>query len=63
MCLICVEFQRKRLTLSEARRNLSEMVVVLDDEHAEEVKNLLDEAEDSWHEEAIDNVGGGGNID
>lgn len=63
MCLICVEFQMKRLTISEARRNLSEMVSGLDDEHVEEVNDLLDRALDDEHAETVETIGGGGNID
>ena len=45
MCLICVEFEMSRLTIQEARRNLSEMAEGLEPEHVEEVKKILDEKE------------------
>lgn len=45
MCMICVDFQRERMTIQDARRAYSEMVVELEPEHAREVKEMLDEAE------------------
>ena len=45
MCLICVEYQKKRMTLGEAERALSEMVDGMDPRHAEEVRALLREGE------------------
>jgi len=42
MCLICVEFEKGKLTLKEAYRNLGEMRESLSDEHAAEVENLLE---------------------
>lgn len=40
MCLICIEFQRGKLTIPEAERNLGETVEALGD-HAEEVLAML----------------------
>lgn len=45
MCLICVEFQKERMTLFEARRAFGEMVEGLDKKHAKEVEEMLDDAE------------------
>ena len=45
MCLICVDFELKRLTNQEAWNNLSEMRGALDEEHAEEVENMIVKAE------------------
>ena len=45
MCLICVEFEMSRLTITEARRNLAEMKDVLEKEHIEEIERLLLEKE------------------
>lgn len=45
MCLICIEFQRGKLTIPEAERNLGETVEALGD-HAEEVLAMLWAAED-----------------
>ena len=45
MCLICVDFELKRLTNQEAWNNLSEMRDALDEEHAEEVENMIIKAE------------------
>jgi len=47
MCIICVEFDKGRMTIPEARRALGEMRDV-SEEHATEVKEKLDKAE---HEE------------
>jgi hypothetical protein len=44
MCLICLDFQRQKLSLQEARRAYGEMVEGLG-AHAQEVKAMLDEAE------------------
>lgn len=45
MCLICVEFQKSRMTLPEARRAFSEMVDGMSQQHATEVRKMLDEAQ------------------
>lgn len=45
MCMICVDFQRQRMTLMDARRAYSEMVREMDPEHAKEVREMLDKAE------------------
>jgi hypothetical protein len=44
MCLICIEFDKQRMTLREARRAYSELVEGLDPIHAQEVKAKLDSA-------------------
>ena len=41
MCLICVEIQSGKLTPTEGWRNLREMYDDLDEEHREEVTDLL----------------------
>lgn len=46
MCLICVEFERDRMTTFEARRALGEMVEKIGEDHAEEVEEMLREAEE-----------------
>ncbi len=45
MCLICVEFQKQKMTTGEARRALGEMVEGLEPEHVEEVEEMIEEAE------------------
>ncbi len=45
MCLICVEFQKNKMTAGEARNAFREMVVGMDPAHAEEVRNMLRDAE------------------
>jgi hypothetical protein len=45
MCLICVEFDKGRMTLREARRALPEMSVKLGPKHVAEVEALLDALE------------------
>tara|TARA_R100000030_G_scaffold8194_1_gene5588 strand:- start:122 stop:322 length:201 start_codon:yes stop_codon:yes gene_type:complete len=44
MCIICVDIERDKLTLKEARRNFGEMAVSLG-EHAEEVEEMLSKLE------------------
>jgi uncharacterized spore protein YtfJ len=44
MCLICVEFQKERMTVLEARRAFREMVVDMTPQHAREVRDMLDQA-------------------
>jgi hypothetical protein len=55
MCLICVEFQKQKMTVLEARRAFREMSVSLEAEHIREVEDMLDQAES---EGAKTNVGG-----
>ncbi len=45
MCMICVDFQRQKMTLNDARRAYGEMVEAIGPEHAKEVQVMLDEAE------------------
>ena len=45
MCLICIDFDRGALKLSEAKRALGEMRTKLDPEHLKEVEQKLHEAE------------------
>ncbi len=45
MCIICVEFEKGRMTLKEARRALGEMVPKVGAAHGEEVERVLREAE------------------
>ena len=52
MCLICVEFQKQRMTINEARRAYGEMVETMEPDHAEEVEEMLEEAEEEAEEEA-----------
>ena len=47
MCMICIEFEKQRLTIQEARRNLGEMQTQLDPEHVAEVERMLNEAEEA----------------
>ena len=46
MCQICVDYQRQRMTLQEAKRAFREMVVEMEPEHAREVRQLLKKGED-----------------
>jgi hypothetical protein len=46
VCIICVEFEKGRMTAKEARRALGEMVTKVGAEHAEEVERALREAEE-----------------
>ena len=46
MCIICVELSKNKLTPREARRNLGEMIHVIDEEHRLEVLRNIWKAED-----------------
>jgi len=41
MCLICVDFQKETLTITEAWRNLQEMKDSMTDEHYDEVVTMV----------------------
>lgn len=45
MCMICVEFQKQRMTTDEARRALGEMIGDLESDHVREVERMIAEAE------------------
>jgi polyhydroxyalkanoate synthesis regulator phasin len=45
MCIICVEFEKGRMTAKEARRALGEMVSKVGAKHAQEIERSLREAE------------------
>lgn len=51
MCMICVDFQRERMTGPEARRALGEMREKIGDEHAREVERMLKRADEQRHNE------------
>jgi hypothetical protein len=52
MCLICVEFQKQKMTVFEARSAFREMIVTMDAAHARQVREMLDEAEKKAREQA-----------
>lgn len=52
MCLLCIEFQKQRMTIFEARRAFGEMREGLPPAHVEEVEKMLAEAEKKEEEEA-----------
>jgi hypothetical protein len=45
MCIICIDFDRQRLTTREARRALGEMTDTIGERHAREIEQKLAEAE------------------
>ena len=55
MCIICIEFQKGKLLLDEAWRNLGEMRSGLDESHVEEIEDMLwnawvdDQEDDDWY--------------
>ena len=51
MCIICVEYNKGRLTTFEAKRNFLEMIETLDIEHAREVEALLRKHEEKERED------------
>jgi len=49
MCLICLEFEkesRRTMTIKEARRNFLEISSSLDEDHRQEVLDMLDRFEE-----------------
>ena len=53
MCIICVEYEKERLTIKEARRALKEMVLTdgIDKAHAEEIEHKLNQDDGYWFPE------------
>ena len=56
MCIICIEYQKQKLTVKEALRNLLEMKPQIDGTHYWEVYNKLNDDQDEmlleeWWEE------------
>jgi len=47
VCIICLDFEKGRMTAKEARRALGEMVAKVGPGHAEEVERTLREAEEA----------------
>lgn len=45
MCLICIEFEKQKMTIREAWRAYGEMAPGMEPKHAEEVRDMLEEAE------------------
>lgn len=45
MCMICVDFQKQKMTINDARRAFREMSSDMDPEHAREVRKMLRKAE------------------
>ena len=43
MCLVCIEYEKGRLKINEALRNLDEMKGFIEEEHYNETKELLTE--------------------
>lgn len=41
MCLICVDFQKQKMTTQDARRALREMASTLGEEHVKEVREMI----------------------
>jgi len=54
MCLICVDFQKQKMTTMDARRALREMAPDMDQEHVEEVKEMIQKAEQAAAEQDHD---------
>ncbi len=52
MCLICVDLQKERMTILDAKRAFREMVVDMDPNHAREVKDLIAAKEKEAKDEA-----------
>ena len=41
MCLICIEYEKNKLTINEALKNLEEMKESVGEEHYDEIKDFL----------------------
>ena len=67
MCLICIEFQKGKMTVEEGWRNLSEMEDTIPKEHRTEVEEMLWDnfvvahigpshinGDEPWHELGVD---------
>lgn len=54
MCIICIELQKGLLTPFEATRNLTEMVEQIEEEHLQEVFDLITFHQESQREEICD---------
>jgi len=57
MCLICIEFKKETLTVSEAWGNLREMSEGMTDEHYDEVVTMLTEAYEVELDDLLSNDG------
>lgn len=65
MCLLCIEFQKQRMTAREGWRAYGEMVSTMEPKHAQEVKEMLQKAEEDESEsntEAIEESGSDSDI-
>jgi len=43
MCIVCVEYEKKKLTTKEALRNLNEMVEQVGEEHHNKIADYLEQ--------------------
>jgi len=50
MCLICLDFQKQKMSLLEARRAFGEMRQSMEPAHVREVLDMLDKAEEEEKE-------------
>ena len=57
MCIICLDFEKGRMTSKEARRALSEMVTKLDAKHVRDLERSLSEAEEQGRGGQVGQVG------
>jgi len=46
MCIVCIEFQKGKLTAFEAKRNLTEMYIDVGFKHTLEALKIIEEVED-----------------
>ncbi|MEO1272279.1 MAG: hypothetical protein AAFX99_29635 [Myxococcota bacterium] len=59
MCLICVDFQKQKMTINDAKRAFREMVTDMTPEHAREVRKMIRKAEQDENKSTPPNSGGG----
>ena len=46
MCIVCIEFQKGKLTVFEAKRNLTEIYIDVGSKHILEALKIIEETED-----------------
>ncbi len=56
MCLICIEFEKQRMSTGEARRALGEMIGDMEPDHVQEVEEMLADAEEDKDPDDSDNA-------
>ena len=56
MCLICIEFDKQKMSIREAWRAYGEMAPGMEPKHAKEVREMLEDAEAKEQEQEEETV-------